>query len=51
MNILAETTQNMTDVFKHYVCIRMQFRSNVLRGTVGSIAPDKRFQEYCPAKH
>ena len=51
MNILTETTHNLADAFMHYVCIRMQFRSTVLKETGTCNKPDKRFDEFCPTKH
>jgi|TARA_B100000315_G_scaffold167779_1_gene156262 hypothetical protein len=51
MNIIADTTQHFADVFMHYVCIRMQFRNTVLKEATVADAQDKRYAEYCPAKH
>jgi len=52
MNIIADTTQHIAAAFKHYVCIRMQFRSTVLKeATRNDNAKDKRYQEFCSTKH
>ena len=31
MNYLADTTNELTEAFAHYFCMRMKFRSTVLR--------------------
>ena len=51
MNIISGTTHNLVHVFKHYVCMRMQFRSSVLKESANNEAQDKRFQQYCATKH
>lgn len=55
MNIINGTlcgaTQNLTDAFMHYVCLRMQFRSNVMKEFSAAEKDDKRFEEFCPIKH
>ncbi len=51
MIIITDTSQHFTAAFMHYVCIRMQFRSTVLKEATVAAALDKRYAEYCPAKH
>ncbi len=51
MNIINDTRQNLTSTFKHYVCMRLQFRSSVLSDPKDHRCQDKRYQEYCPNKH
>ena len=41
MNILIETKQYLTDALMHYVCMRMQFRTNLLSETAGKPTQDK----------
>ncbi len=51
MKLIAVTTRSFADVFMRYVCIRMQFRSTVLKDSLGDIELDKRYQEFCPTRH
>ena len=33
MNILTDTTHNLTETVLHYFCMRLKFRGGVLQGT------------------
>jgi|FLOH01.1.fsa_nt_gi hypothetical protein len=53
MKVITDTKQKMTNALMHYFCLRFQFRSGVVAqsSSLPSSSPDKRYQDFCLAKH
>ncbi len=50
MKLLTTTPQNFTEAFKHYMCMRLQFRSTMLVEALGDKAKANPVK-LCSAKH
>lgn len=50
MKILNDTTQKLSEAFMHYVCMRLNFRSTVLKDGLPLNRANLCLENCCPAK-